>query len=135
MATQHNGIQQKVKESIEQAQQKLQVFEEEAQKVMTDLLEKGKAQRKELGTLLNKVQALEILEKVPVKDLQGRAKGVRRELTGRLEELVERAVTFAGVASVQQVEELSREITKLNKKLDKLSRGGASAKNAPKAKA
>lgn len=127
-----NGIQQKVKDSLEQAQAKLQIFEEEAQKVMADLVEKGRAQRKELTTLLNRIKAQEILEKVPVKELQGRAKGVGKELTTRLEELVERAVSFAGVASVQQVEELSKEITRLSKKLDKLTKESA---KGPKAKA
>lgn len=133
MSTEQNGIQKKVKDSIEQAQQKLQVFEEEAQRVMNDLLEKGRAQRKELSALINRVNALEILERVPVRELQGKAKGVRKELAGRLEELVERAVTFAGVASVQQVEELSKEITKLNRKLDKLTK--SSTAKMPKAKA
>lgn len=123
-ATQHR-ISEKVRESIEEAHARLTSFEDEAQKVVADLLRKGRASRKEFKTLIHRLNTHEILEASPMKDLSGRAKHVREDLSHRLEVLVERAIAFSGVASREQVEDLARDLERLSRKLDKAVVGAA----------
>ncbi|HSN92356.1 MAG TPA: hypothetical protein VLS93_14085, partial [Anaeromyxobacteraceae bacterium] len=52
-------------------------------------------------------------------DLRGRAESWRTEALERLSELQARAVAFLGVASREQVDELSREIDRLSKRIEK----------------
>jgi polyhydroxyalkanoate synthesis regulator phasin len=113
-----------LKESLEQAQARLTTWEEEAQKVMHGLLDRSHASRKEVAGLLRKVNARkDRLESEYVKEISGRARHVGADVTARLEDLRERAIAVAGVASREQVDELHRDLDRLARKLDKLLSG------------
>lgn len=130
-----------LREPIEAAQATLEAFEEEAQKVFKDLVQKGRESRKDFADLVQRlavqegyvdelrgrVGKLKTQGKKRALALRGRAETFRSDAMERLEDLQGKAITFLGVASREQVEELSREFDKLVKRLDR-------ADKAPKAK-
>lgn len=125
MATNHaTRFSERVKESLEQAQARLAALEEEAQRVVA-------ASRKEITNLLQKLNAQDLLD---VKEWSGRARHVGEDMGNRLDELRDRVITFMGVASREQVEELARDLTKLSRKLDRLATARPAARS-PRAKA
>lgn len=93
-----------LKGGLEQAQARFATFEEGAQRVVQDLLSKRQ----------------DLLAGDYVKEISGRARHVGADVAARLEELRERAIAAAGVASREQVDELQRDLDKLSRKLDKL---------------
>jgi hypothetical protein len=119
-----------LKEQFEAAQARLEVLEEETQRVLKDLVEKGKSGRREIGGLVKKLSKQEwngneigarLLELGEhglelASDWTDRA---RHEAIDRLLELQHRAIAFLGVASREQVEELSRELGRLSRTLAK----------------
>jgi polyhydroxyalkanoate synthesis regulator phasin len=125
-----------LREPIEAAQARLVEFEEEAQKVFKDLLEKGKASRKDIADLVQRlskqdwkmedlkgrVSKLRAQGKERAQELRGRAESFRADAMERLEDLQTKAVAFLGVATREQVEELSRELGRLSRRLDKAER-------------
>ncbi|HSN90997.1 MAG TPA: hypothetical protein VLS93_07190 [Anaeromyxobacteraceae bacterium] len=122
-----------LKEPLEAAQERLEQFEEEAQRLFKDLMNRGRASRKDLEQMLARLSrqdwtfpelkhALERLRDQGAEraaDLRGRAETWRTEALERISELHGRAVAFLGVASREQVEELSREIDRLTKRMEK----------------
>jgi len=119
-----------LREQFEAAQARLESLEDETQKVFRDLVSRGKTSRKELGGLVQKLakqdwnmeefrarvtklseQGLELAQ-----DWTDRA---RAEAVERLVDLQQKAISFLGVASREQVEELSRELSKLSRRLGK----------------
>jgi polyhydroxyalkanoate synthesis regulator phasin len=125
-----------LREPLEAAQLRLAEFEEEAQRVFKDLMQKGKESRKDFQELVQRLskqdwtmddlrgrvtklreQGLERAQ-----ELRGRADAFRTDAMERLEELQTRAVAFLGVASREQVQALSRELERLARRLDKLDR-------------
>jgi polyhydroxyalkanoate synthesis regulator phasin len=122
-----------LKEGLEQAQARLATLEDEAQKVVHDLLGRSQTSRKEVAALLRRVNAQEFLDKDYVKEISGKAKHVGEDVAHRLEELRERAIAVAGVASREQVDELQRDLDRLSRKLDKLLSGAKGVRRDPKA--
>ena len=126
-----------LREPIEAAQARLEAFEEEAQKVIHDLMQKGRESSKDFADLVQRLskqdwhidELRERVEKLRVQgmerahELRGRAETFRAEALERLEELQAKAVAFLGVATRDQVLELSHELEKLSKRLEK--RNGA----------
>ncbi|HET9595740.1 MAG TPA: hypothetical protein VFP65_09180 [Anaeromyxobacteraceae bacterium] len=126
-----------LREPLEAAQLRLAEFEEEAQRVFKDLMQKGKASRKDFQELVQRLSKQdwtmdELRGRVGklrahglerAQELRGRADAFRTEAVERLEELQTKAVAFLGVASRDQVRELSRELDRLSRRLDKLDRG------------
>jgi len=111
MAANHQTtIGERLKDSLEQAQNRLTSLEEEAQKVL----------RKEMGTLINRLNGAELFDKRTVRQWEGRARLVSADLVHRFEDLRARAIQYAGVASRDQVDELSRDLDKLSRKIDRL---------------
>lgn len=122
-----------LKEPLEAAQERLEQFEEEAQRLFKELMDKGRASRKDLEQIVARLsrqdwtlpelkQRLERLREQGVEraaDLRGRAETWRTEAMERLSELQARAVAFLGVASRDEVRELSREIDRLAKRIEK----------------
>ena len=98
-----------MKEQLEDAQKRFVAFEGEAQKVLENLIERGRESRKELETLLTRFQGLE-----------QKATKARTDARKRLDKLQNRVIESVGVASQAQVQQLNREIVKLSKKLDQL---------------
>ncbi len=125
-----------LREPLEAAQARLVEFEEEAQRVFKDLLEKGKESRKDFAELVQRLSKqdwtvdelkdrLGRLRKQGVSaahEWAGKAETFRAEALVKLEVLQERAVSFLGVATREQVEELARELEKLARRLDKADR-------------
>jgi hypothetical protein len=129
-----------IREPLEAAQSRIEAFEEEAQKVLRDLMKR----RKDLADLVQKLSKqdwntelrgrfgkLRDQGRERADDLRGRAETFRADAVDRLENLQTKAIEFLGVASREQVLELSRELDKLARRLDK---SGKAAAKAPRAK-
>jgi hypothetical protein len=125
-----------LREPLEAAQARLEQFEGEAQKVFKDLMDRGRASRKDLEQMMQRLSKqdwtfpelkarLEKLQKhgaVRAAEWRGRAETFRTEALERLTELQSRAVAFLGVASREQVEELSRELEKLARRFERVEK-------------
>lgn len=122
-----------LREPLEAAQARLAEFEDEAQKVFKELMQKGKESRKDvaelvqrlskqdwnMGELKGRVSKLREQGMERAQELRGRAETFRADAMEKLEELQTKAVAFLGVATREQVEELSRELERLARRLDK----------------
>ena len=135
-----------LKEQLEQAQSRLGQLEEGAEKALKELVEKGRTSRKELETML-----LRISKDDRVVDLRGRlekfqrtgavraeewrdkAESFRTEALERILELQGKAVSFLGVASREEVDELHRELDRLAKKFEKGQKARPARKGSKKA--
>jgi len=99
MAGRGNGsngtIQVFMKEQLEEAQRRFETFEADAEKVLKQLIARGKQQRKELD-------------------------GLRTQVRRGWGQFQTRVVEATGVATQAQVKELNRELGRLSKKLDVL---------------
>lgn len=124
-----------IREPLEAAQARIEAFEEEAQKVLRDLMKR----RKDITVLVQKLSKqdwnnelrgrlgkLRDQGKERADELRGRAETFRADAVDRLETLQTKAIAFLGVASREEVLELSRELDKLVRRLEK-SRAGAKA--------
>lgn len=137
-----------LREQLEAAQARLEQLEEEAQRVMKDLMLRGRESRKDIEQILHKLsrqdfsfpemkQRIEKLRDQGVEraeELRGRAESFRTEAMERMVELQGRAVSFLGIATRDQVEELSKELERLARRIDKAERSRRTRKN-PKAQA
>jgi hypothetical protein len=104
------GIQEFVVEHLEDARKQLVKFEKE-------LAARGKQQRKEIEAVIAQVKSGRQL-----KAFKSQANEVGAEVRKRLDGLQGKLVEAVGVASVAQVEEINRELNKLARKLDKLTK-------------
>ncbi len=117
--------------------------------LLKDLAKKGKAGRREFGVLIEKVASdakidkrlgelrgrLELLQKTGRERTEmwrGRADTFRAEALERMLEIQGKAVSFLGVATREQVEELQRELERLAKRIESGQKARPSRKNAPK---
>lgn len=132
-----NGSRPKVpeflREPIEAAQARLEQLEGEAEKVLKDLMNRGRASRKEIEHMVSRLSKqdwkipemkhrIEKLRDQGVEraaEWRGMAETFRAEAMERVVDLQGRAIAFLGVASRDQVEELSRELDKLARKIQK----------------
>ncbi len=130
-----------LREPLDAAQSRLAEFEEEAQRVyseaqrvLKDLLVKGRESRKDVAVLVQRLskQDWKKMEELRGRvhklreqglsrahELRGRAESFRAEALEKLEDLQAKAVVFLGVATRAEVEELSHELEKLASRLDK----------------
>lgn len=113
-----------LREPIEAAQARLESFEVEAQKLMKDL--SGRIQKVQKQVAKQEWPEIrERLEKMRETGLErahewrGKAEHFRAEAMERLVELQAKAIKFLGVATREQVEELSRELEMVLKRLEK----------------
>lgn len=130
MAEKNTKVPEFLREPLEAAQARLENLEEETQRVVKDLMHRGKASRRELTEMVQRLTKQDwTLEELRVRLEKLRAQGkvlatdyadrARAEAAGRLVDLQAKAIAFLGVASREQVEELSRELTRLARKLEK----------------
>jgi ElaB/YqjD/DUF883 family membrane-anchored ribosome-binding protein len=126
-----------LREPLEAAQARLERLEVDAERMLKDLMNRGRASRKELEQLVsrlskqdwrlpemkNRIEKLRDQGVERAAEWRGRAETFRVEAMERVMDLQGRAIAFLGVASRDQVEELSREIDRLARKI---------AKGAPK---
>jgi polyhydroxyalkanoate synthesis regulator phasin len=138
-----------LREPLEAAQARLADFEEEAQKVFKDLMQKGKESRKDVAVLVQRLSKQdwkmdELKDRVTklreqgmerAQELRGRAESFRSEAMEKLEELQTKAVAFLGVATREQVEELSKELERLARRLEKAERARKVRRNAKRSTA
>lgn len=130
MADKNMKVPEFLREPLEAAQARLETLEEETQRVVKDLVHRGKASRRELTDMVQRLAK----QDWTLEELRGRleklrtqgkelasdyADRARAEAAGRLLELQSKAISFLGVASREQVEELSRELSRLSRKLEK----------------
>ncbi len=122
-----------LKEPLVAAQARLERFEVDAERVLRDLMDRGRASRKEIEHIVGRLSKqdwklpemkhrIEKLRDQGVEraaEWRGRAETFRAEAMERVVDLQGRAIAFLGVASRDQVEELSREIDKLARKIAK----------------
>jgi len=119
-----------LKEPLEAAQARLEVLEEETQRVLKDLVQKGKAGRREVGEIFEKLAKQDWnIEELKSRLAKFRTQGLelasewrdraRTEALERMLELQARAIAFLGVATREQVEDLSKELDRLAKRLEK----------------
>jgi polyhydroxyalkanoate synthesis regulator phasin len=130
-----NGRSMKVPEFLREplvaAQARFGHLEEEAQRVLKDLVDRGRASRKDLEQMVQRLSRqdwtdmrhrLERLREQGAEraaEWRGRADTFRVEALERVVELQGRAVSFLGVATREQVEELSRELDRLTRRIQK----------------
>jgi hypothetical protein len=122
-----------LREPLEAAQARLGQLEEEAQRVLRDLMDRGRASRKDIEQIVNRLskqdwtfpemkQRLEKLREQGVEraaEWRGRAETLRAEAMERMIDLQARAVSFLGVATRDQIEELSKELDRLARRIEK----------------
>lgn len=112
---------------INGAQKAFTSLETEAEKVFQSVVARGQQSRKELESLLGKLNTgeLNVLADPRVKKISKKATQAGTQLRKRLDGVQTRVVEAVGVASQTQVREINRELTKLSKKLDAVLSGGA----------
>jgi len=133
-----------LREPLVAAQARLEALEGEAQRVLKDLVDRGRASRKDLEHMVQRLskqefsfvevrQRLEKLREQGVEraaEWRDKAESFRSEALDRMLELQSRAVQFLGVATREQVEELSREMERLAKRLDKTEKAPRKARKS-----
>ncbi|HUL61100.1 MAG TPA: hypothetical protein VLU43_17600 [Anaeromyxobacteraceae bacterium] len=126
-----------LREPFEAAQQRLEQFEGEAQKLFRDLMDRGRASRKDIEQMVHKLsrqdwtfpevkhQLTKLREQGVERaaEWRGKAESFRSEALDRLVELQGKAVAFLGVATREQVEELSKELDRLAKRFETAQKG------------
>ena len=132
-----------LREPLIAAQARLEHLEGEAQRVFRDLMDRGRASRKDIEHMVQRLSQQDWslpemrlrLEKLRdqgaerAAEWRGKAETFRAEALERMIDLQNRAVAFLGVATREQVEELSKELDRLARRID-----GEKPKRARKAK-
>ena len=122
-----------LREPLVAAQARLGHLEDEAQRVLRDLVDRGRASRKDIEQMVARLsrqdwtfpevkQRFEKLREQGAEratEWRGRAENFRAEALERMLDLQSRAVSFLGVATREQVDELSKELERLARRLDK----------------
>ncbi len=119
-AKKRGGMPEFVRVQVEAAEKRLVLFEEEAQKLLKELIAKGKASRKDIRGLMRRAAELDMGERA--EEWKDRAEKTGTEVIKRLEELQDRALGMMGVASTTKIEELAGEIQKLSRRVDKMTK-------------
>jgi polyhydroxyalkanoate synthesis regulator phasin len=135
-----------LKEPIEAAQARLGQLEGEAQKVWKDLMVKGRASRKDVEQILQRLakqdwnfpEMRQLVERLRYQGVEaaaewrGKAESWRTEALERIVELQGKAISFLGVATREQVDELSRELDRLARRIERGEKTRRSGKKGSK---
>ncbi len=122
-----------LKEPLHAAQARIERLEVDAERMLKDLMVRGRAGRKEFEQIVarlskqdwtfpevkHRIEKLRDQGAERAAELRGRAETFRVEAMERVVDLQGRAIAFLGVASRDQVDELSREIDRLAKRIEK----------------
>lgn len=126
-----------LREPLVAAQARIGLIEEEAQRVLKDLVVRGRAGRKDIEEIVHRLSRQDFslpevrqrLEKLRdqgaerAAEWRDRAESFRSEALERMLDLQSRAVSFLGVATREQVDELSKELERLARRLERGERG------------
>lgn len=133
-----------LRDPLNAAQARIEHLEEEAQRVLKDLMDRGRASRKDLEQLVTRLskqdfsmpemrQRIDKLREQGAErasELRDRAETLRAEALDRVVDLQTRAVSFLGVATREQVAELSKELDQLARRIQKAERARRGKKAA-----
>jgi hypothetical protein len=136
-----------LREPLSAAQARLGQLEEEAQRMFRDLMDRGRAGRRDIEQMVVRLSKqdwtfpemknrLEKLREQGVEraaEWRGKAETFRSEALERLIELQARAVSFLGVATREEVQELSRELDRLARRLPRNGKATRTKKGAKEA--
>jgi ElaB/YqjD/DUF883 family membrane-anchored ribosome-binding protein len=115
-----------LRESVEVAQARLEVLEAEAQKLLHEVQTRfQKVSGKDWAEVKERLEHLREVGRERAEEWKDKAQEFRVDAAERLETLQERALRFLGVATREEVAELSREINKILKRLDERKRKAA----------
>ncbi len=126
-----------LREPFEAAQHRLEQFEGEAQRLFRDLMDRGREGRKDIEQMVQRLSKQdwtfpEVKQRIEKLREQGaeraaefreKAETFRSEALERLVELQTRAIAFLGVATREQVEDLSKELDRLARRFEKVEKG------------
>lgn len=135
-----------LREPFEAAQEHLERLEGEAQRVWKDLMVRGRAGRKDIEQIVQRFarQDWSLPEMKPLigklreqgaaraAGWRGKAESLRTEALERMGVLQGRAVAFLGVATRDQVDELSRELERLARKIERGQKPGPGSRKGAK---
>jgi hypothetical protein len=108
-----------LRESVEVAQARLEVLEAEAQKLIHEVSTRfQKVSGKDWPEMLERLEQFREVGRERAEEWKDRAQEFRVDAAEKLELLQVKALKFLGVASREEVAELSREINKILKRLD-----------------
>lgn len=126
-----------LREPLVAAQARIEHLEGEAERVLKDLMDRGRASRKDIEQMVHRLSKQDWtfpemkhrLEKLRdqgserATEWRERAETFRAEALERMIDLQNRAVTFLGVATRDQVEELSKELDRLARRIQQGEKG------------
>ena len=123
-----DNVQSFLKSQLEEAQKRFAALETDAEKALKDLVARGRESRKEIESLIAKVNKVNmddlsfdlVLDNPAVKQFGKKAAAAGTGMRKQLDTLQSRLVAASGVASQQQVKELKGELNRLSKKIDAL---------------
>jgi hypothetical protein len=125
-----------LRESVEVAQARLEVIEAEAQKLLHEVQTRfQKVSGKDWAEVKERLEHLREVGRERAEEWRDKAQEFRVDAAERLETLQERALRFLGVATREEVAELSREINKILKRLDEKKRKSSRPARKPVAQA
>ncbi|MGA8891630.1 MAG: hypothetical protein WB493_08685 [Anaeromyxobacteraceae bacterium] len=125
-----------LRESVEVAQARLEVLEAEAQKLLHEVQTRfQKVSGKDWAEVKERLEHLREVGRERAEEWKDKAQEFRVDAAERLETLQEKALRFLGVATREEVAELSREINKILKRLDERKRKAARPAKKPIAQA
>ena len=108
-----------LRESVEVAQARLEILEAEAQKLLHEVQTRfQKVSGKDWAEVRERLDHLREVGMERAEEWKDKAQEFRVEAAEKLENLQVQALRFLGVASREEVAELSREINKILKRLD-----------------
>jgi len=115
-----------LRESVEVAQARLEVLEAEAQKLLHEVSARlQKVSGKDWAEVRDRIEQFREVGCERAEEWKDRAQEFRVDAAEKLETLQEKALKFLGVASREEVAELSRAISKILKRLDESRKGKA----------
>jgi polyhydroxyalkanoate synthesis regulator phasin len=135
-----------IKEPLVAAQERLGHLEDEAQRVWKDLMVRGRAGRKDIEQILQRLakqdwnfpEMRQLVDRLRgqgaerAAEWRGKAESFRAEALEKMVELQGKAVAFLGVATREQVEELSRELERLARRIERGQKGRRSGRKGSK---
>src|SRR5512137_714001 len=125
-----------LRESVEVAQARLEVLEAEAQKILHEVQTRfQKVSGKDWADVKERLEHIREVGMERAEEWKDKAQEFRVDAAERLETLQVKALKFLGVATREEVAELSREINKILKRLDEKKRKASRSAKKPVAQA